>query len=252
MSSPFLPYLPIKLIEAAFRNAPGSELSSGKLSSPESSAALAANTFGLFLNRPQDVPPLPNAEDCGWPAIDVGIEVCCRFPWSGGTHPWLDACVETSSHIIGIESKRYEPFRTKGQGKFSKAYWRDVWGDCMQPFERLRDDISSGTAEFERLDAVQLIKHAFGLRTQATRRGKRPVLFYLYAEPQSWQNGNAVAADARAVHRAETAEFAGRVASAEVSFRHCTYRQLLDVFRNSPSSELMQHADEILQRFSPL
>ncbi len=127
MKSPFLPYLPIEKIYKAFAKAAGNELDSGKISSPESSAALAANTFGLFLDRPSELPAIPGTESFGWPANIVDIEYCARFPWSGGRHPWLDAFVETSTHILGIESKRYEPFRSKQEGKLSQAYWRPVW-----------------------------------------------------------------------------------------------------------------------------
>ena len=48
----FLPGLPIADIRAAYLTAPGNEIESGKFSSPESSAALVANAFGLFLNSP--------------------------------------------------------------------------------------------------------------------------------------------------------------------------------------------------------
>jgi hypothetical protein len=40
-----------------------------------------------------------------------GLEYCARFPWSGGRHPWLDALAETPETIIGVESKRFEPYR---------------------------------------------------------------------------------------------------------------------------------------------
>lgn len=154
MPSAFFDYLPVERILDAFSKAPGNEIDSEKLSSPESSAALAANTFGLFLDRPRDLPPIPGVESCGWPATVVALERCVRFPWSGGRHPWLDAFVETATDIIGIESKRYEPFRHKAMGSFSKAYWRTVWGDRMGPFERMRDRIAAGEARFERLDPV--------------------------------------------------------------------------------------------------
>ena len=105
----FLPYFPIEDIREAYANAPGNELESEKLSSPESSAALVANTFGYFLNRPGDFPTIPGLEDAVWPPHCVALEECARFPWSGGHHPWLDAMLETSTYLIGVESKRYEP-----------------------------------------------------------------------------------------------------------------------------------------------
>ncbi len=59
MKAPLFDYLPVDRILDAFAKAPGNEIDSEKLSSPESSAALAANTFGLFLGRPHDLPPIP-------------------------------------------------------------------------------------------------------------------------------------------------------------------------------------------------
>ena len=47
----------------------GNELTSGKFHSVESSAALAANTFGYFLERPGEMPRLPGTDDCQWPAL---------------------------------------------------------------------------------------------------------------------------------------------------------------------------------------
>ena len=53
-----LPGLPADLIRAAYASAPGNEIESGEFFSPESSSALAANAFGLFLARAADLPPI--------------------------------------------------------------------------------------------------------------------------------------------------------------------------------------------------
>lgn len=128
-----LPGLPTERIRAAYSRAGGNEIGSGKFMSPESSAALAANAFGLFLGEPQRLPLLPGTADDGWPALDVQLEAEVRFPWSGGRHPCLDVLIETRTALIGIESKRYEPFRGKPMPAFSDAYSRPVWGRCDGP-----------------------------------------------------------------------------------------------------------------------
>ena len=56
----FLPGVPAQAVLSALRRSPGNELASGKFASPESSAALAANAFGWFLDRPGQLPPLPD------------------------------------------------------------------------------------------------------------------------------------------------------------------------------------------------
>ena len=62
MPNPFLDYLPIEKICNALKKAPGNERDRGKISNPESSAALAANTFGLFIEHPDDLPAIPGTE----------------------------------------------------------------------------------------------------------------------------------------------------------------------------------------------
>jgi len=90
MDRSLLPGLPIDLIRAAYEAAPGDEIASGKFLSPESSSALAANAFGLFLDRPDALPTLPGCDDLGWPATSVRLEAMVRFPWAGGRHPaWM-------------------------------------------------------------------------------------------------------------------------------------------------------------------
>jgi hypothetical protein len=75
-----LPGLPADLIRSAYLGAPGNEIESGKFGSPESSAALVANTFGLFLEDPAALPALPSTPDCSWPAESMALEAIVRFP----------------------------------------------------------------------------------------------------------------------------------------------------------------------------
>ena len=118
------------------------KLKRGKFDSPESSAALAANTFGFFLNRPQDLPTLPNCGHLAWPVHSLSLEAEVRFPWHGGRHPVLDCLVVTPSTLIGIESKRFEPFRNWNRVSFSPAYWKPVWGDRMKRYEGSRGELN--------------------------------------------------------------------------------------------------------------
>jgi hypothetical protein len=59
------------------RDVSGNEVESGKLASPESSAALSVNTFGWFIERPGVLPPFPGV-DAGYPATLLDVEYC--FP----------------------------------------------------------------------------------------------------------------------------------------------------------------------------
>ena len=245
-----LPGLPVERICAGLGNSPGNEIGSGKIASLASSAALAVNTFGYFLEKPANLPAIPGTEIFGWPAEAVAIEVCVRFPWQGGRHPWLDAYVETPTHIIGVESKRFEPYRAKNHGAFSEAYWRPVWGNGMAPFENMRNRLHDESLKPKRLDAVQLVKHAFGLRTQADKNKKSAVLDYLYAEPERWPDGRAVHDKLKRVHSEEIQQFAFDVSGAEVEFRACTYKDLLRSLAISTDAGIRKHGQAVTEKFS--
>ncbi|MCY4515236.1 MAG: hypothetical protein OXC69_08925 [Candidatus Tectomicrobia bacterium] len=252
----FLPGVPAKAIEEIINAAPGNEIARGKFDSPESSAALAVNTFGFFLHRPADLPPLPGCEHAAWPANALALEATVRFPWSGGRHPVLDCLVATRSTLIGIECKRFEPFRKSAMASFSDAYWRPVWGDRMRGFEGVRDALQENSDLYSHLDAAQLVKHAFALRSEVHRakehHGMRPTLLYVYAEPDNWpRTGRRVEDSAKKQHRNEIAHFADCVSGDEVGFVSVTYRHVLDIWQRHSDSEIGQHAKAVIERFSP-
>jgi hypothetical protein len=241
-----LDHLPKAAILARYQVAGGQELVSGKFANPESSAALAANAFGFFAEQPQAL-SLPGLVAAG-EAQRVDLEVEMRFPWSGGHHPWLDVGVETKDRLIGIESKRYEPFRDRKAASFSAAYSRPVWGEAMGAYEAMRDSLTGGR-DFVFLDAAQLVKHAFGLRTQAQATGRRAVLLYLFAEPPTYPDGRSVPQSAVDGHRAELAAFTAEVddALADVAFCSLSYADLLGHW--SGATALADHAAAIAAYF---
>ena len=257
MTDRFLPGVPGREIERIFNAAAGNEIESGKFDNPESSAALAANAFGFFLNRPRDLPPLPDCDRMAWPARSLLLETTVRFPWSGGRHPVLDCLVATPSALIGIESKRFEPFRGKKSASFSDAYWRPVWGDDMKGYEGVRDKLLENGRLYDFLDAAQLVKYAFGLRTEVHNRrsghdGLTPILFYLYAEPAVWpKDGRPVNGDDKAKHREETARFARDAEGDEVVFVSCSYQRLPEDWTRHKDGKIRAHADAVTRRFAP-
>ena len=228
---------------------PGNEVKSGKFDSPESSAALVANGFGLFLNRPADLPPLPGVPMGQVETVDLEAEM--RFPWSGGRHPWLDVGITTATTLVGIESKRFEPFRPAKASGFSEVYDRPVWGTQMGRYTRLMHDLVAGTVAFQALDAVQLVKHALGLRTRAEKQARGAVLVYLYAEPPLWpRTGKAVDPARLKLHRHEVAQFAGLVKGDQVAFVALRWADLLADWAKRPA--LADHAAALQRQFGPL
>lgn len=241
----FLEGVPVEHVRTRLRAAGGNEEASGKLASPESSAALAVNAFGWFIERPELLPAFPELKHA-FPAKLVDVEYQARFPWSGGRHPWLDAVAISATHLIGIESKRFEPFRDSKTASLSLAYDRPVWGQNMKPFEDMRDRLRSGASRFEYLDATQLVKHAFGLVTDARRKARQPALVYIYAEPTEI-SGRPISEVARLQHRSEIAQFAEAVAGAEVKFSVTSYREWLKLMQGDAA----HHAARVETAFHP-
>lgn len=239
--------MPVNHILDRLAKAGGNEVESGKLASIESSAALAVNTFGWFVERPDYLPPFPGLE-ADFPAKLVDVEYCARFPWSGGRHPWLDAVVETRSHLIGIESKRFEPFRDKKTVLLAEAYDRPVWGNNMAPYEQMRDALRSGAERYDYLDGAQLVKHAFGLVTDSARKGKEPILVYLFAEP-AHLHGKPIASKDFIGHREEIERFSRLVAGAAVRFHALSYREWLATW--PLSGPIAAHCIAVTNRFQP-
>lgn len=166
----------------------------------------------------------------------------------------LDCLVTTPSALIGIESKRFEPFRGKSPASFSEAYWRPVWGDDMKGYEGVRDTLRANGRLYQFLDATQLVKHAFALRTEVHRRGDKltPILSYVDAEPDVWsQDGRPVGDDKKAKHRQELVRFAKDVAGDEVVFVSCSYQELLKDWARHKDGGIRAHAAAVVRRFSP-
>lgn len=244
----FLPGVPADAVLAALHRAPGNELASGKFGSPESSAALVANAFGWFLGRPQALPPLPGVPMGQPEAIEIEAEM--RFPWSGGRHPWMDAVLTTPTTLIGIESKRYEPFRPRKTPSFSEAYDSRDWGPGMARFTAMRVALTAGQKSYRHLDAVQLVKHAYGLRTQSMKQARGAVLVYLHAAPTLWANGKPVDPAAIARHQSEVADFARAVKGDDVTFVPLRWSELLAQWAKAPA--LFAHATALTGWFGSL
>jgi hypothetical protein len=245
-----LPGLPTEIICREHLKFDDNEIESGRILSSRSSAVVVANTFGPFLQNPNLLPSFIDHLNFT-PATFVGLEHCAYFPWSRshGRHPRLDVMMESEDHLIGIEAKRYEPFDQQRPAIFKKAYWLPVWGDRMQPFERLRDRLDTTAWVPRHLDAAQLVKHGLGLHTEAARRNKRPVLIYLMAEPSTWPDGTPIDDEARSEHAAEAIAFGEHVRGSEVEMWACTYRQLLEAMRHSHVLEVRKHAWAVAAKY---
>lgn len=243
----FLPDVPADTVLQALSRAPGNEVATGKIDGPESSQALTANAFGRFLAQPALLPALP-AVPMGRPEqITLSDEL--HLPWRGGRHPWCDATVTTATSYVGICARRYEPFRPAKANRFAEPFDSVDWGSGMARYDALRAALATGSLTYRHLDAVQLVKQAYGLRNQAHRRARGAVLVYLFATPAAWANGKPVDPEAIARHTAEVADFAKRIKGDDVAFARLRWSDLVAQWAGIPA--LAPHATALQNRFGP-
>ena len=125
----------------------------------------------------------------------------------------------------------------------------------MKGYEGVRDELRSNPGSYESLDAAQLVKHAFALRTAVQpggpHEGATPILFYIFAEPERWSDGKPMAEERKARHRQEIRRFAREVAGDGVAFSFSSYRRLLEGWAGRENAEIRAHAKAVSQRFSP-
>lgn len=244
----FLLDVPAETVLAALSRAPANEVASGKIDGPESAQALTANAFGRFLGQAALLPALP-AVPMGRPEqIDLSVEM--RFPWRGGRHPYGDVAITTATSLVAVIARRYEPFRPAKANSFAEPYESGDWGAGMARFDALRTALTQGKLTYRHLDAVQLVKQAYGLRTQAHRRARGAVLVYLHAEPATWANGKPVDPAAIARHAAEVEDFARRIKGDDVAFARLRWADLVAQWAAIPA--LAPHATALQTRFGPL
>ena len=126
----------------------------------------------------------------------------------------------------------------------------------MKGYESIRDDLRDFPDLYGHLDAAQLFKHAFALRTAVHRKPEfsalSPILFYVYAEPDFWpKSGKAVDERAKARHREGIERFAAAAIGDEVAFVSCSWRKLLETWAGHEDERIRTHAHAVVARFSP-
>ena len=132
---------------------------------------------------------------------------------------------------------------------------RAKWGERMKGYERIRDGIREEEGGIVRLDPAQLVKHAFALRTEVSRASsasiRRPILLYVYAEPERWPETKKPVGQAGIDIRRQVRAFAEEVARDEVKFVNLSYRELLYGWMEEGSPDVKRHAEAVLRRFAP-
>ena len=186
-----------------------------KLHSAYSSAGLALNAFGPWRLDSASLAVGGHADFAAL-AFEKQLPI-----FVGGRAPNLDVFLTAPGRALAIESKLTEHLSKKPPAKFSTAYDRlagKVDLSWWTMYERLKDEPEA----FTYLDAAQLVKHYFGLKTYC---GKNAVgeatLLYLYWEPEDADRYPELGAHAR-----EAAELKEAVSDPAVSFETLSYPEL--------------------------
>ena len=207
-----------------------------KFRAAHSSSALAVNNFAPFKSR---------LTDLRFPQIskitNLQFEAKCKTGL-GGTPPHLDVLISNQTTAIGVESKLTE-YLGKHNAYFSPAYSEKILDERReQAYFREMQRLSDSPTYYKRLDAAQLIKHAFGL----ARSCKKESIFLCYL---FWEPANPTSIPAFAEHRAEIAEFTDRVAESRPSFFAMSYLELWALWKTAKPPWLAGHLDDLEARY---
>lgn len=223
--------------EADLRQGSGSELAT-KFRAAHSSSALAVNAFAPFRRF---LPDLAVAARRGF--TTMAFERKCPSGLDG-TPPNLDLVVESSDHVLAIESKCVE-YLTPKTAAFSPAYFEKITdGRRDSGWFREMVRLRSEPRAYQCLDAAQLIKHAFGLAHSF--QGRPVTLLYLW-----WEPANADADPVFGLHRAEIAAFADRVSGSFPAFASMSYASLWKEWGDAgPPDWLARHLSDLRARYA--
>ncbi|MDO8212930.1 DUF429 domain-containing protein [Conexibacter sp. CPCC 206217] len=218
----------------------GSELvaragAAAKFHAAHSSACLAANVFGPWLDEREGVP-----FGDGTFAGTTGLERECATGLRG-TPPTLDWLVE-GPRVLAVESKCTEHLSAH-EASFSPAYEARVGELAHMTWRREYERLVADPRRYRHLDAAQLVKHYLGVKREFS--GRPVTLAYLYWEPL-----NADEITVCSIHAAEVNEFASKVGDPQVVFVALTHRQLWDEWAaDGQPTWLREHAAALRRRY---
>ncbi|MBA3510458.1 hypothetical protein [Sphingomonas sp.] len=221
-------------VEVDLRGKGGSELE-GKFRAAHSSAALAVNAFGYFIDATERL-PIPGFAELQFDGFEK------LFPTGVGRKPpHLDALAHNDETVVAIESKCLEYFTPK-TAKFARDYFEKIVDERRNgPWFAEMVRLSEQPCTYTCLDAAQLIKHAFGL---ALTVPTAVTLLYVFWEPDD-AHYHSMFAD----HRAEIADFASRVAGGRPAFQALSHQELWAHWATLGSASLQAHVDRLQLRY---
>lgn len=214
-----------------------------KFNSIASSSALAVNSFAIWKkeNNIKDL-VIKNFSDFNT------IEFERKFKNGlGGKNPNLDVVLENQDHLLAIECKFLEPLKKKSKSDkpFSDSYFKNNDYRSNSKWYKLIEKIRNNQVEFKYLNAVQLLKHFYGICYE--KNDKNNILLYLYWEPENLKNKSPYD-----IHRKEISKFNDFVEVDDLlEFKVMTYQELWEFWRNNlNSNELLNYINKLEDRYS--
>jgi hypothetical protein len=206
-----------------------------------SSCGAALNTFGAWRLAPQTL-HLAGETGLG----ELRLEEKLRI-FKGGRAPNLDCVLWDDARLTAVETKLCEHLAPGHSASFQESYERvglhESWATLYELLKKEPD-------HFCYLDAAQLVRHYFGVRTQIsakrTHGGKTAKLVYLYWEPVGGETEPVCVK-----HRQEVDELRQMVADPAIPFVTLSYRELWGEWeRRHQPAWLHDHVELLRERYN--
>lgn len=232
----------------------GGELSNSSGSAPKfnsisSSASLAVSTFAPWKTRLSElIVDLGTKQMTGFDKLEFEHIAHTAIP-KAKKHPNLDVWLESDDAILAIECKfcEYLGERTE-KASLHQAYKRlAATMDRNIPWVKAIDLVTNekGECKYKFFDAVQIIRHYFGVLDSGQ---KEKHLLYLYWHPanEDWMDNHPFD-----LHMKELKEFSELVSQAtDVHFHYLSFNELWEQWSQIESPNVSEHANAIKHKYS--
>lgn len=232
----------------------GGELSNSSGSAPKfnsisSSASLAVSTFAPWKTRLSElIVDLGTKQMTGFDKLEFEHIAHTAIP-KAKKHPNLDVWLESDDAILAIECKfcEYLGERTE-KASLHPAYKRlAATMDRNNPWVKAIDHVTNekGECKYRFFDAVQIIRHYFGVLNSGQ---KEKHLLYLYWHPanEDWRDIHPFD-----LHMKELKEFSELVSLAtDVQFHNLSFNELLNQWALNSVSEVQQLVGAMRHKYS--
>jgi hypothetical protein len=222
--------------------------SAPKFNSISSSAALAVNTFAPWKERIGElIIKLNNDKFSGFEYLEFEHITPTEIP-NARRHPNLDVWLEADNAVLAIECKFCEYLGDRSDAKPLHSAYKRLASRKGQhnPWVRAINHVTNrqGECKYEYFDAVQIIRHYFGVLNSGFDEKH---LLYLYWHPE---NNDWAEISPFGSHLEELREFAELVSQAtDVRFHYMSFNDLWAQWKQMDLPHVSKHVDALEQRY---